>query len=289
MLLALFIMFLNFFVNTGDVCNKPHKERSSTRALTISEEMFVLGLIMESPCLYLHEVCQQLEEISGFSVSISTICRLLHCHGLSRKKVQKIALERRIDFRSSFMAHILQFPREQLVWIDEMGSDRRNAMRQYGYALLGVTPLYCCSQARGQRISAISALSSSGMVTTEFRTGSVNSDAFYDFVRGSLIPNMHPYDGIAPKSVAIMDNCSIHHIPAISDLFSSAGILLIFLPPYSPDYNPIELAFSSVKYFLKQHDIVMQAMQDPIPLIKCAFDQISVDMCNSWITYCGYA
>ena len=86
------------FVNTGDVCNKPHKERSSTRALTISEEMFVLGLIMESPCLYLHEVCQQLEEISGFSVSISTICRLLHCHGLSRKKVQKIALERRIDF-----------------------------------------------------------------------------------------------------------------------------------------------------------------------------------------------
>ena len=54
---------------------------------------------------------------------------------------------------------------------------------------------------------------------------------------------MHPYDGIAPKSVAIMDNCSIHHVNAVTDLFQAAGVMVVFLPPYSPDFNPIELAF----------------------------------------------
>ena len=129
-------------------------------------------------------------------------------------------------------------------------------------------------QVRGQRISAIAAISSAGMVSLELEYGSVNSDTFYDFVRGSLIPNKHPYDGIAPKSVAIMDNCSIQHVNAVTDLFQAAGVMVVFLPPYSPDYNPIELAF---KYFLKEHDMVMQAMQVPVPLIKSAFDHISVE------------
>ena len=61
------------FVNTGDVCSKPHKERSNTLALTFSKEMFVLGFIMESPCLYLHEVCQQLEEMWLFCVCLNNL------------------------------------------------------------------------------------------------------------------------------------------------------------------------------------------------------------------------
>ena len=140
-------------------------------------------------------------------------------------------------------------------------------------------------QVRGQRISTIATISSAAVVATEFKLG---SDDFNDFVHGSLIPNMHPYDGSAPRSVALMDNCSIHHVDAVTDLFEAAGIKVIFLPPYSPDYNPIELAFSSVKYYLKEHHVVMQAMQDTIPLIKCAFDHISPEMCNSWISCCGY-
>ena len=193
--------------------------------------MFVVGLAFENPCLYLRELCQQVQDISSLSVSLSTICRLLRRHGLSRKKVQRIALERNLEYRSDFMAEILPYPREQLVWIDEMGSDRRDAMRQYGYAPLGETPRCKRLQVRGQRISAIAAISSAGMVS------SVNSDTFYDFVRGSLIPNMHPYDGIAPKSVAIMDNCSIH---AVTDLFQAAGVMVVFLPPTA---LILELAF----------------------------------------------
>ena len=101
----------------------------------------------------------------------------------------------------------------------------------------------------------------------ELTTGTVNADfamPIYadfgtvnaDFVRGSLIPNMHPFDGTSSKSIAILDNCSIHHVPEVVQLFEDAGILVIFLPPYSPDYNPIEETFSYIKYYLKQHELL---------------------------------
>ena len=67
----------NLFEITGDVCKKPQLERHELRALTNSLEMFVVGFVLENPCVYLHEVCQQSEDISGVPVSVSTICRLL--------------------------------------------------------------------------------------------------------------------------------------------------------------------------------------------------------------------
>ena len=62
------------------------QDRRDSRSLTSSEEMFVVGLAFENPCLYLRELCQQVQDISGLSVSVSTICRLLRRHGLTRKK-----------------------------------------------------------------------------------------------------------------------------------------------------------------------------------------------------------
>ncbi len=149
------------------------------RRLTRHEELFVVGLVLQSPCLYLREICKQAEDISGVSVSGSTICRLLRRHGLTRKKIQKVALERSLQYRAEFMAEILHYPREQLVWVDEMGSDRRDAMRRYGYAIRGETPISHRLQVRGQRVSAIAAISNTGMVATEFIKGSVNSDDFF--------------------------------------------------------------------------------------------------------------
>ena len=79
---------------------------------------------------------------------------------------------------------------------------------------------------------------------------SVNRDKFLDYVRGSLIPNMNPFDGISSKSIIIMDNYSVYHTQEVHDELQNAGVLVIFLPPYSPDYMPIELCFS---YYLKSH------------------------------------
>ena len=58
---------------------------------------------------------------------------------------------------------------------------------------------------------------------------------------------MMVFDGINPRSVAVMDNLSVHHVQEVLDLFHLAGILVLFLTPYSPDLNPMEEASSYVK------------------------------------------
>ena len=89
------------------------------------------------------------------------------------------------------------------------------------------------------------------MIAVEFTLGTVTGDRFFDYVRGSLIPNMLPFDGTNPRSTAILKNCSIHHVETTVELFTQAGILVLWLPPYSPDFNPAENAFSKVK---REHD-----------------------------------
>ena len=102
---------------------------------------------------------------------------------------------------------------------------------------------------------------------------------------------MQPFDGLSSRSIVIMDNCSIHHVDIIKSALQDAGIVAIFLPPYSPDLNPIEELFSSVKYYLKDYDEMMQSVpsDDIIPIIQAAFDNVRTEDCCAWINDSGYA
>ena len=108
----------------------------------------------------------------------------------TRKKVQTIAKQRSVQYRSIFRAHVLQFTPNHFVWVDETGSDARNHIRKYGYAMRDITPVYHRLLARGRRISAITAISSEGLVGVDLTYGTTNGDIFADFVRGTLIPEM---------------------------------------------------------------------------------------------------
>ena len=77
------------------------------------------------------------------------------------------------------------------LWLDETGTDKRDQLHKYGYALRGVTPTYHRLLARGTRINAIACISLEGITALQLVKGSVNGDIFFDFVRGDLIPNMH--------------------------------------------------------------------------------------------------
>jgi len=93
------------------------------------------------------------------------------------------------------------------------------------------TLVYTRTLARGKRFSAIAAICSEGLIDVELTYNSVDSDQFFDFIRGTLIPNTQPFDGSNTKSFVIMDNCSIHHVEPVKELLQDAGILLIFPPP----------------------------------------------------------
>ena len=162
-------------------------------------------------------------------------------------------------------------------------------MRKIGYSLKGERAQYHRLLACGQRISAVAAISSDGLTAVEMKTGTVNADFFVDFVRGTLIPTMQPFDGTNSKSIAVLDNCSVHHVQAVAEVFESAGILVMFLPLYSPDYNPIEETFSYIKGYLKEHDDLLQALDNPLPILQAAFESITPSQCNGWISDSGYS
>ena len=232
------------FADRGAVDPKGKKglPRRYLRKMSEYEEMFIVGLVLESPALYLKELCSQVQQFSGIEVCEATICNVLHRHGLTRKKIRQVAIQRSVRLRVEFMTRALMYKKELFVWLDETGCDNRSYMRKYGYAIRGDVPVCRRLLVRGQRISAIAAIATDGIVSLELYAGTTNSDIFYDFVRGSLIPQMSTFNGTNHKSIVIMDNCSIHHVPEVKRLFLNAGILVIFLPPYSPDYNPIEEA-----------------------------------------------
>ena len=81
----------------------------------------------------------------------------------------------------------------------------------------------------------------------------------------------------------------MHHAHEVQQLLGSSGVVVFFLPPYSPDYNPIEELFSYLKYYLKAHDDIIQATDDPLPIVQSAFNSVSKVHCNSWITHSGYS
>ena len=118
--------------------------------------------------------------------------------------------------------------------------------------------------------------------------GSVNGVVFLDLVRKCLLPILMPFDGISPKSVVILDNVSIHHVDSVVDTIQSVGALVRFLPPYSPDMNPIEEVFVEVKQYLQANDSLFQATSSPRAMILMEFTSVTVDNCESYIRHAGY-
>ena len=98
-------------------------------------------------------------------------------------------------------------------------------------------------------------MSNSGLLDVQTIIGTSDGDTFYKFVHTHLLPHLMPFNGTNPHSIVILDNCSIHHVPEVVKAVQDVGSLLIFLPPYSPDLNPIEELFSKVKKVMKSSQL----------------------------------
>ena len=73
-------------------------------------------------------------------------------------------------------------------------------------------------------------MSTDGVIAVDLHKGSVNGDVFVDFIQGSLILNMQQFDGVAERSIVILDNCSIHHIPEVIEMLGSFSSCLLTHP-----------------------------------------------------------
>ena len=133
---------------------------------------------------------------------------------------------------------------------------------------------------RGQNVSIIGALSLQGIVADYSLLGATDGLTFEAFIAQKLVPNL--WKG----ACVVMDNCSVHLGESIRTLIEAAGAYLIYLPPYSPDFSPIENCWSKLKSILKT--IGARTYPALAKAIENAFEQISLNDIQAWFTHCCY-
>ncbi|OQD72532.1 hypothetical protein PENANT_c242G05870, partial [Penicillium antarcticum] len=130
-----------------------------------------------------------------------------------------------------------------LIYVDE-----RVGFRRTGWAPLGKAPLQVTQFHRDQRYQILPAYTQDGILLSRVFRGSTDATVFEGFIAQLL---QHCGRWPEPKSVLVMDNASFHHSERLLQMCEEAGVKLVYLPPYSPDLNPIEEFFTELKSFIK--------------------------------------
>lgn len=94
------------------------------------------------------------------------------------------------------------------------------------------------------------------------------------------------FNGVDPNSVVIMDNFSVHHVSGVDSCIEDVGALVHYLPPYSPDYNPIEMLFGKVKSAIRAMELELSATDDIETIVLSAFATVTAEDCENWINAC---
>lgn len=146
----------------------------------------------------------------------------------------------------------------RLVFLDETGA-KTNMTRLYARAKRGVRSVDFTPHGHWSTTTLVAALTVEGVIAPLVLDGPMDGAAFEAYVGQALIP------ALAPGSIVVMDNLGAHKKPAIREMLEIAGFKLWYLPPYSPDFNPIELMWSKVKASLRRakartHQTLLQAI-----------------------------
>lgn len=124
------------------------------------------------------------------------------------------------------------------------------------------------------------------LIDLEISQGANIGGGFYNFVEMILLPHLQPFDGSSSHSVVIMDNCSIHHTQEVVSIIEEIGIIIHFLPPYSPDLNPIEKFSSKLNIASTNHLERIMDIGDLETVMFCRFAMISKQDCEDYISHC---
>ena len=142
------------------------------------------------------------------------------------------------------------FTAEMLVFCDESGTDRRDGSRRTGWSPKGVTPWSSSLLTQGHHFHLLPAITVDGLLNVLVYKGSTTKEGFILWLKDCLLPKMKPFPD--RNSILVMDNASWHHDVVIQALYAAVRVLLWYLPPYSPDFNPIEAYFGDLKSYIRR-------------------------------------
>lgn len=126
----------------------------------------------------------------------------------------------------------------------------------------------------------IAALRLTGLGAPAVFDGPIDSPTFLAYIEQVLVPTLRSGD------IVVLDNLAAHKQPEVQTAIEQVGALVRFLPPYSPDFNPIELAFAKLKAFLRAAR--PRTFEQVCSLIAIALDLFTPDECAAYARHCGY-
>ncbi len=193
----------------------------------------------------------------------------------SERDSERVQL-RRADYQLEMTAEIIG----RLKFLDEAGSNLAMT-RLYGRAAPGERVVDNAPQNYGENITMLATLSLDGITAPMTVAGAVDGVVFRTYVEKVLAPTLSAGD------IVIMDNLGAHKVSGVRELIEARGARVIYLPPYSPDLNPIEKCWSKIKTYLRAakartREALEKALKEALQLVS-AKDAIG------WFASCGYS
>lgn len=181
--------------------------------------------------------------------------------------------------REAFLAAVQQEDFTCFKFVDETSTNltycRRYARAEGGRRADQGVPLHS-----GPNVTLVAALTPEGLQAAMTVSGAINGNIFAAYLDQVLGPTLVPGD------VVVLDNLAAHKVAGLAEIVAERGARLLYLPPYSPDFNPIELAFSKLKTWLRTAQARTRETLESV--IQQATDWISGQDAKNWFDHCGY-
>jgi len=182
--------------------------------------------------------------------------------------------------RARFIQSAAHLDAQRLVFVDEAGSNI-GMTRDWARSPVGERAPGTAPRNRGTVTTILGALASDGVRAVMTIEGGTDAHVFEAFLTHFLVPNLRPGD------IVVLDNLGAHKMPFVRQRIEAVGARLRYLPPYSPDLNPIELCWSKVKHYLKTFGArTREALDSAIAL---AIELVTDEDIAGWFSHCGYS
>jgi transposase len=191
-----------------------------------------------------------------------------------------VASEQDEGKRAAFRAQLTLLASERLIFVDET-STHTAMTRRYARAPRGQRAYGRVPRNHGANLSVMGALGLRGVIATMSVEGAVDTEIFNIFVSQVLVP------ALQPGEVVVLDNLSVHHASMSEQAVSAGGGSVVFLPPYSPDFSPLEPCWAKLKTFLRGCAARTRPLLDAA--LTKALQTLSPEDFQGWFRHCGYA
>jgi transposase len=167
----------------------------------------------------------------------------------------------------------------RFVFIDETWAST-NMVRRFGRSLKGQRLIGAVPHGHWKTTTFVAALRHEGLTAPVVVDGAMDGRTFLAYVRQQLAPTLQPGD------IVVMDNLASHKVSGVREALEAVGARVAYLPPYSPDLNPIELVFSKLKWLLRSAG--ERTVDGLWRLLGQVMDEFPADECQRYLHHCGY-